>query len=818
MVASITTGTLIAVYILVMGRLNIDQKVEDPVKTQTLVLAEKLAAYSEEHSGFGPVGICDTIQSSGPDYSGQARRITSLNSAKASLHSAWVVADMLKSKVASDWVEHDLNELEAIERRLSDRMSEIEGSASIDDKQPPETASGQILNTLKQQEPTDFRTVAVSVSLARLKDENTMLLAKTCKYPPSEEAQSYVVNGYFRSSTPVSAGLGRHVRFFPVAERCQIIESNQLIGLARGMMPNAITLTVTYEPKRKSTTKVRFVRRLSALIGGSAPQAMASSCVFRFPQGRADKFKTAAQLFDSRTWSGEGYWQQATGGSVPGSGSLKLTIAPALPAMSPSDALAVGFYHWLRSLNPAPDPKAVVKALSMEFRTISRRTLVEVGYPANSCLAQDTGARERTLMSGGSTEEQRAIGQCFEYPNQIVPFPQSAVPLYIDRSGNVNLAGRIGFDKTLCNNYLEAVFTTNLAALETIATANLVKNQILVESRGLSSRIAIKQLELSSLTMRINSLRRNRGTSAGATSKLDQKIASSLRQIDELNTSCFADQNRLSVLHKILELTRTARLNADRTGAKTYELAATTFTQLRNGLHRFDPPTTAYLLGRHLVFIPIAQPVKEEQFFETANRAVADSSFDESKQTQVSPWFQKDLQVLTPYSEIAQHLGKETIDKKPVSEIISEVELDDDMQPLTVLLDASDLASERNATIHTSTDYPFAATPISEDQAFYYSKNATMSGSDRQALWSVAMRDLLLHPIHDGKSRLIVNNDSSWIKKLSPELQTNCALALEFQVRRPMPEKSGILPGAYIAEPSRHLMTPQIPPIPADLL
>ncbi len=814
MVASITTGTLIGVYILVMGRLNVDQKVEDPVKTQTLALAERMAQFSEEHSGFGPVGICDLIQNPGQDYVGQARRITSLNSAKAALHSSWVVATMLKSRVAKDWVGHDLNEIEAIERRLSDRMSQVAGSASVDDKDPTGTIVGQILKTLRMQEPTDFKTVAVSISLGRLKEDDNMMLAKTCKHPPSEEGQSYTVNGYFRASSPVPSGDGTYVRFLPIADRCQIIETEKLIGLARGMVPNAITMTVTYEPKRKSTTAVRFVRKVSALLGGSAPQAMASACVFRFPQGRANKFSTAQQLFDATTWTGAGYWQQATGGPVPGSGSLKLTIAPALPQMAPAEALSLGFYHWLRSLNPAPDPRAVIKALQMEFRSVAAKT--EAGYPANSCLAQDTGARERTLLRGGTTEEQSAIGQCFEYPNKIVPYPQNAVPLYIDRSGNVNLAGRIGFDKTLCNGYLEAVFATNLAALETIATANLVKKQVVLESRAVNSRLSIKQLELSSLTTRINTLRRKQASSSSA--ELAQKLASSLSQIDDLNNSCAADQNRIKVLHKILELTRTARLNADREGAKTYELASTTFTQLRNGLHQFDSPLKAYLLGRHLFFQPVVEPVKEEQFFETANRAVTDSEFDEREQALVSKWFQKDLQVLAPYSQIQEQLAKATIDQKPVSDVISEVELDDDMQPLTVLLDGRDLGRESDAIIHTSTAYPFAATPVSEDQAFYYSKNATNSGTDRQALWSVAMRDLLLHPVHDGKSRLIIRTDSSWVKKFSPELEANCALGLEFQVRRPMPDKKEIIQGAYIAEPSRHLMTPQIPPIPADLL
>lgn len=822
-----------------MGRLNVDQSVKDPVKEQAIEIAEQLVSISETDSSFGYLGMCDSTSDNGFSFGGESRRITSLNSAKASLHVAGVVAQGLKSKAAEERILADLDNLDAVEQRLISHLfrvvaptaADFENEKAADDPSykprldskslMEQSLHAKVLQALRQKDPTDLRTVSISIQLGRYNDPE---MTKTLMHPASEANEKFVSSGYFRSDFPVPVCAGRVVRFFPVADRVTVVEPNNFIMAAPGAIPNAVLLEVQREPRGKSTSSVKVVRRVCALLGGSAPATMPSCFMFRFPQGLTKNFKTPAEFLERSLWTTTGTWQQASGGTVPGSGQLKLTIDPVLPAMTPDQSLAIGLYHWIRHMRPSPDPQAVLAVMRKNFPEgeMKNRVLESTSAPVNSCLVSDTGAREHGFSQNTQkgSEGQLAIEQCFEYPGQLDQYPQSAIPLYVDRSGNLNLAGRTAFDSGLVSNYLNAVYTSNLAAIESAATAKLVSRQAALENRELNLKLSIVRQELSSSIKRLTALKAQaHGIKNGTTNEdLQNKIDKTQISIEENKSTIAGIESRQAQLQTVKELTRVALLNADRAAAKTYEIGSTTFTLLRNGLHQLDKPSNGFLLGRKYLFIPIKEPVKESDFFEAAGWSESDPKQQQERYDKASLWFQKHLPVLVPADEMIKAGAQFTIDQKTGNAVLSEVEVVDDMPPLTVLIDSRELNAESRAVLHSSSIYPFAGTPVAEDQAFYYAKSATTTGIDKNVVWSVVMRDLVLHENIAPGQVLTGAQTTSWEKRFNPPLQSNCGLAVEFQLRRPLPKIEGIPAGAYITDPNKRLMTPQIPPIPIELM
>ncbi len=846
-VASITTGLLVGVYILVMGRLNVDQSVEDPLKMQVTEIANKLVSISETDSSFGYIGLCDST-SSGFTFGGESRRITSLNSAKASLHVAALVAKGLGSTAAEGQIHADLDDLDAAERRLIAQLAQAvapgardrkigtsNNAIGTDNKAKEETPLAEstserlvdssfhakVLKALQKNDPTDLRTVAISIQLGRYKDPDTM---KTLAHPQSEAKEPFVTDGYFRGDFPVPVCSDRFVRFLPLADKVKIADPANFILAAPGTIPNAVLLEVQYEPRGKSASTVQVVRRSCAVLGGSAPATMPSCFLFRFPQGLTQNFKTPAGFLNRSLWNNTGTWQQASGGTVPGAGKLKLTIDPVLPAMTPDQSLAIGLYHWIRHMRPAPDPEAVLAVMHQKFPEgeIRSNSADANLAPVNSCLVSDTGAREHSFSKNTEkgSEGQLAIEQCFEYSGQLDPYPQSAIPLYVDRTGNVNLAGRTGFDAELVSKYLTAVYSSNLAAIESAATAKLVSRQSALENRELLLKLSIVKQELSSSIKRLASMKAQMHgiKDDTAAAQMQVKIEKTEKSIEEYKSTIATLDSRIAQLQIVNNLTRMTLLNSERAIAKTYEICSTTFTLLRNGLHVLDAPSNGFLLGRKHLFIPLKGPVKESDFFDASGWTVKDPIEQADRYAAVSPWFQKHLPVLVSADEMLATGVQFTIDGKPASAVLAEVEVADNMPPLTVLLDSRELTTVSQAQLHTSSNYPFAGTPVAEDQAFFYAKSATSTGANTDVVWSVVMRDLVLHEnIAPGKV-LTGSPSSGWEKRFTPPLASTCGLAVEFQLRRPLPKIVGIPAGAYITEPNKRLITPQIPPIPVELM
>ncbi len=807
-----------------MGRLNVDQSVEDPVKTQAIAIANRLISLSESSSSFGYLGLCDSTSDDGYTFGGQSRRITSLNSAKASLHVAGAVAQGLGSKAAEEKIITDLDTLELLEKSLVARLFQTvtpvleEEKAAIDSK----TLHTEVLAALKRKEPTDLETVSIAITLGRYKDPK---LLKTVQNAPSEAKAKFVSDGYYVNDFPVPVCRNRNVHFVPVADRVQIVEPTNFIVAAPGAIPNAVLLEVKYKPKGNSqTTSVQMGRRVCALLGGSAPATLPSCFMFRFPQGLTEDFKTPADFLNRALWVNNGTWQQASGGTVPGAGKLRLTIDPVLPAMPPDQSLAIGLYHWIRHMRPAPDPEAVITVMHQAFQSrgiFDKSTETSVA-PVNSCLVSDTGAREHGFSKNTEkgSEGQLAIEQCFEYAGQLDQYPQSAMPLFVNKSGNVNLAGRNGFDPTLVSKYWSATYATNLAAIETAATAKLVSRQAALENRELQLKLSIIKQELSSSSKRLNSLlfQKHGIKNDTALKALESSIEKAAKNIAEYKSAIATIETRQVQLRYVNELSRSTLRNAERASAKTYEICSTTFTLLRNGLHALDAPSNGFLLGRKHLFIPIRTPVHESDFFEAAAWSGDKPEAQQERLANISPWFQNVLPVMVPADEMIAAGAQFTIDNKPANQVLSEVEVTDDMPPLTILIDSRELRSPDNAVLHSSSVYPFPGTPVSEDQAFFYAKSATTTGDNKDVVWSVVMRDLVLHENTAPGKVLTGTPSTSWEKKFSPPLQSNCGLAVEFQLRRPLPHIEGIPEGAYIMDPKKRMMTPQIPPIPVELM
>ena len=200
------------------------------------------------------------------------------------------------------------------------------------------------------------------------------------------------------------------------------------------------------------------------------------------------------------------------GSEIPGNGSLAPPLEPVLPEMLPGDAIAVALYHWLKNLGPDVNLKKFNALMASQWNVANMYTnkTEQKHYalappeddsltPVNSCLMRDTGAREYAILNqtGLGGVGQAGLARAFGIYNTIGPlaqqeiYPQSALPILIDALGNVNLAGRRGFDKSLIKEYCRMCTAQTLQPLIRWPALNRSRDQSSTVLRRIEQRIFI---------------------------------------------------------------------------------------------------------------------------------------------------------------------------------------------------------------------------------------------------------------------------------------------------------------------------------------
>lgn len=776
--ASFISGLVIVSYVLLIHTLEKSKPPESPLEEAARLAAGALTDVHLQHSGFGFVGLCDTLKDENA-YDHASRRIRSINSVKANLRSCAILAGDLDQKPLLDQIEKDIVELEGLEARL---VSTIWKSVEADSSRTG--IHYRVEELLKRKLSRQGRLQEVKIVLGRYGKTSggpTLVTA-----PAREKGEAFVQNGFYRENVDIPTLRGHHLQFHRLGTEIDIIEPRNFRNIANQMEPSAVMIEATLESNAGSGATKRFVLRACASIGAPQPPPVSTCLAMRFPHGLPRQFGSTRDFLDDSIWLGEGRWLTAEHGSVPGNGELEESHR--LDDMLPSQALAVGIYHWLRGISTPVDPDKALDFLSTKFE-MDRLEKSGRGLDTNSCLVKDTGARERALSRGfeAGSSGQKALKQVFEYQGTLTEYPASAFPIAVSAQGEARIAGRSRYDAGLIADYQDALYNTNLAALDTMATTRAFIRRADVEISLIARRADSEKNRLASIERH----------------HMEGKTAEQARR--RLATMIAVDTTRKELLTAARSRARTAGQNAFRAASRSYELAASTFSLCRNGLHRIISPYPAFLLGRDQVFVPIYQPLAEAQLLaDTPERA--------------SPWLQNGLSISKSIRQAFARPGKVRTGSGPLDMVLAEHGGNDLIKPATIILDALDFESGVAPSTHIATLYPFANQPVPEAQGFFYDKRALSTGQDPKVVWSVVMRDCQARQDGSQPGRTLVGSDWHWCDKFSPPIGSCPELAVEFQLRRPLPEPRGLPFDTFIRDPVYKRQTPLIPPLPAQMM
>jgi hypothetical protein len=805
---AISGSTFIAIYILWIGISAHHKRTVDTAAIAALYAARQLSHVYVDSSSFGRVGLCDQV---GEDagtfaYSGPQASVTGLNTIYKTLELDAAIAKHLKRKFMSDLIKKDLEQAKNIENELTVRLHE----AAEPDLMEAQTA--EYSNPLYANSTTKQNNI--------YRDVYRMLAADKSS-PDLSLIEVRLKLGRYKHA------LGKE--HWP-SSKIGLIEPPELfVPLKKGQAPYAVLVEAVFQTKAKNTSDpVKTVsKKYCALISAPVHAPARSALVLTFPNGLPPVFDSVMSVLESPALNGTGDWQQAVGNEVPGKGSLAPSLQPVLPGMSPADAFSVALYHWLKRQGPTVEEQRLYTLLEAKWNSAATATNYETEPNANakddtipnSCLAIDTGARQYAILNqtGPGSIGQTALNKVFSIYNDGVSnlpaanFPQNAMPLFVDQNGKCNLSGRLGYDQQFVNDYLKAVYDTNLAAVETAAVSKMVIARASAALSQLDQKIFIERQELNSVLNRVNRAVREKAASKNNSSpdEVSRQTDLANEKIDALKSSIATHEEDRTNLRRTNQLAQITTTNANQVGVSTFELCTHAFKLCKEGVFRIDQPTKAFLISKKFVFTPCTKPVDESDFFKAETDVSEDSKI----------WLTKDFDVIKSVENARLNPETLIVEGHKYNEFAAAISVKQVATASAIFLTTDALVGTEAPKPLLSNTYPFDNIRIPSGQLFYYCKDAIRTGDAPKVSWSVVIRDLVASVGQNNFAQTtgnpIPSDHPDWCKVSN---QHDCpGLACEFQLRTPLPVVSGSAETS-LTNPVNNAQIQQIPPVPADML
>ncbi len=803
-------STIIALYVLWIGMSGHHKRNADSAAVAALYAAQQLSQIHVENATFGRVGLCDEAADvSGTfSYAPMQSRCTGINTIYKTLAVDTAIAKHLKRPVMLDLIGKDLVQAKKVENELSMRLHEA-AEPDVMEAQTSDASSQMYANT--NAKPNNI-----------YRDVYRMLAADKSS-PDLSLIEVRLKLGRYRSSTAsADAWPSGKTRLIEQAERFEPVK--------KGQAPYAVLVEAVFQtkPKNGSEQITNVSKKYCAIISAPQQAPVKSTLVLNFPDGAPPAFDCAMDLVTSAALSGggNGDWQQVVGNEVPGKGSLAPSLQPVLPGMSAGDAFSVALYHWLKRQGPAVDERQFYALLNAKWNS-SASLMKYQREPANgqegnatpnSCLAIDTGARQYAILNqtGPGGIGQNALGKAFDIYNgtlasaSMATYPQNALPLFVDQDGKCNLSGRHDYNDKFVNEYLKAVYDTNIAAIESAAVSRMVIARISAQLSRLDQKIYIDKQELNSVINRLN--RTGQDVPAGKPGAAPNEVArqNSLikEKIDTLKASIASEEEERAKLRATNKLAQQATKTANRVGSSTYELCAQAFKICKDGIYKIEKPNSAYLISRKFIFTPQTKPVDESDFFKSESEISALSR----------PWLTSGFDVITAIENSPGKTDTLVVEGKKYAEFAAANSLQK-ADTKVVFLTTDELFSTTTPRPMVFNFYPFGNIRIPGGQLFYYCKDAMRTGAAPAVSWSVVIRDLVasIGQTSQGSptGEPIPSDQPDWCKVSD---QHECpGLACEFQLRTPLPVITNSSETS-LTNPVNNAQLQQIPPVPADML
>lgn len=758
--STLALGVLVVFYMQVLSKVSQTQLKEDPLDKTAKLVSRHISSIKIKSETFGDLSMSD------------------FDEIKAAIKNSYLFAKSQNQSSAIDkMILLDLDELEDLENKLAQKL------------QQEISENGDIINFASEQYksrlPASSRLFNLKISFGSQREKDPGV--SQIKVAKSEEQSSFSQSGFYKCNFPIelkSDSGERRFFFHKHYDKTEIFEPEEFVYVTPDVIPSTIFIEATIEQNDNTTATRRIIKQTCATIGFTEQKKPHLCYSFRFPQGLSKQTKLI-DFLKHDTWSQKGEWYQAANGPVPGRGQLGPATNTFLLNQSPDQALMVSLYHWMRQNHSREniDPAYLKQLLSVEIA--DGQTFLK--SKVNSCLLTD--ALLPVKKDAIKQDWQKGLYDLFEYQENLKELPSDAFPIVIDISGNANIAGRNIYDQKLISDYLDALYKTNLAALETLEVSRLVMGNSNARLNNLKMEVLAREQELKALSLNKNQ---------------DQNT---LARIEIIQSILKQEKKTMEELQKQFKAARLAGRNAQIAILRTFDLASHNLNTCRAGLHRIDNQPGVFLLNRKEVFKSCQYPLSDQKLLQsTRNTKISENDggrFLDQNFSVISSW-----QTLNTTDKI---------DQKPLDMVLAEEENISCPKPLSVILTSDNIYKSDQSP------YVFAGLPVSEDQLFYYAP--LCYSNKKNVYWQASVRDLVCkakpgQPLEARSQAQFVKADFSPGFKLheSSYPLTTSVMAGEFQLRRPIVKDLKDQSGVVLRDSSWKKESPIIPPIPLDML
>ena len=848
LVASVASLAL-ASYVLFVGTQIKSLRQTDILSLTALDAASALRRITVDSPSFGAVGLCDLDSEENRDTLNNfylrnvstklptGIAILGINHLYANLRNSALIADQIHHPLILGWLKEDFVEAANLKSSLVIKLHQARNSIYEN-----------IYKTLtKSIGERDSSLVSLHVNLGVLKNSSMSSQIKAS----AAVSRDYVnKDGLYKSDINMPVPNLAPISFVGLEGKNMLIDPTQFVAcpLTRGQVsdvpaPSAVLIEAVYQKKQKGKENIIVKKTACVALGGKQSQTPSSALLIAFPHGMPDLFHSINEIIFYKNWQNRSAWRQATNGEVPGPGSLKVMGGGKLSSLTPGDALALIIYHWIRILPTDIDVQKSQELLTFKFTDLKQKEnpaaeavakatdgtkvrahnlLDTESPPINSCLAKDGAGRalaalDKAIPGGrGQWSISQIFGESASGPDvNPQPVPPSALPLFVDASGNCNLVGCNGFQEPLIKDFFGAVYETNLSSLESLSTAQLLQARYLTEQRQIQQQMAIEREELNSIEHRLKFLGEEIYSANPRVAIENARQSELLRKRFILMKSTIArGEQSLTRLGRLIELSEVAIENGRNVADATYELTAHLFTMCKEGLSRLALPGEHYLVGKKIIFTPMTKVLADTDLADAADVRRG----QEGQPKEISPWLKKNLTILKELE-----LGLAQSDPTYNAMLCRLMSIEKSkvpmrfMQPLTVVFSSDSLLASSSIRPHAYANYPFVNSGIPNGQLFYYCQQAVKTGAHPGVYWSALARDVIAVKDRNIAGLPLLANEKNWCNQKGEANGLCPGLACEFQLRTPLPELESVSLGSFIRNSSRHLV-PQLPPVPAEML
>lgn len=718
------------------NRFTLHHKEANALEEAALMAARELAEITVQQSNFGYVGLCDLPADRLTKSLGSNRAAVSIDRLYEALRVDEEIALKLNHPLMQKLVRSDLAVAHQLQQELSQKLRQSVEPDSLQTKikLPLERSSGE------EQDNRIFRDVY------RLLSEDRR----------AQQAQAI----------EVKITLGR-AKVAILTRDCEVhlVDPSNFVALTDDSAPYLVQVEAVYE-KRGVREAHQRPARACALIAAPNVEPPSSAFVLGFPSGVPPQFRSAHDILFYDHWSGSGDWQQAVGSEVPGKGSLAPPLGSVMPGMRPGDAMAVALYDWLKSAGASIDADRAVQLITSNWDPSPLSTTghhdeealdgLDLGpEKANSCLARDTGAREYSIMNqtAPGTTGQAGLSRAFSIFDPVNQglrrsrFPQSALPLFIDKDGCCNMSGRQGFDQALMQDFLRSLHDTNIAAISSRATAKQVAAAASAALLQLDQKMLIERQELASVAERLSqSQLAETKLRAQSQAQTPQRIELARQRIATLKAIIRADEEQRKRYQRMNRLAIVATNTATRLANATFEVGAQAFRLCKDGIYRIDLPNKGFLIGKKYVFTPYTTPLVDTDFLNSEVASQPPGGADSQGASNSSAWFERSLEaVVAVESAFTGAQAKAKIEGVEAGKVLARAPLARTTQSGMVVLDSRSILKtmQSKPQARAYRENVFINIPIPPGQLLYYCQNAVRSGDKPKVSWSVLLRDLV---------------------------------------------------------------------------